>query len=180
MTLARQTIENFLERAIRLYEQEPGEELVPTQLGAYVRRWRRWVAAQALAGCIGNAQAGQFRGSPAVCEATDPFTSRMCCSGPNVIYSIFMVPFILQVSQPSASNTQFSFIDPNVCISFCVWPNEISTSDVKFLIFHMVDDIKFTVPTSSSVSVSSPVSILHVNFIVPSNTPPVHHQWRQC
>ena len=32
LTLARQTIENFLERAIRLYEQEPGEDLVPPGL----------------------------------------------------------------------------------------------------------------------------------------------------
>ena len=56
LTLARQTIENFLERVIRLYEQEPGDDLVPARLGAYVRRWRRWSAA-GLAGCLGNAQA---------------------------------------------------------------------------------------------------------------------------
>ena len=56
LTLARQTIENFLERAIRLYEQEPGERIVPVRLGAYVRRWRRWTRA-GLAGCVGDAQA---------------------------------------------------------------------------------------------------------------------------
>ena len=42
LTPARQTIENFLERAIRLYEQEPGEEMAPVRLGAYVRRWEGW------------------------------------------------------------------------------------------------------------------------------------------
>ena len=42
LTLARQTMVNFLERAIRLYEQEPGEERVPARLGAYLRRWERW------------------------------------------------------------------------------------------------------------------------------------------
>ena len=45
LTLARQTIVNFLERAIRLYEQEPGENLVPARLGAYVRRWEGWARA---------------------------------------------------------------------------------------------------------------------------------------
>ena len=45
LTLARQTIENFLERAIRLYEQEPGAEMAPVRLGAYVRRWGGWARA---------------------------------------------------------------------------------------------------------------------------------------
>ena len=45
LTLARQTIENFLERAIRLYEQEPGERMVPVRLGSYVRRWEVWARA---------------------------------------------------------------------------------------------------------------------------------------
>ncbi len=45
LTLARQTIVNFLERAIRLYEQEPGEDLVPARLGSYVRRWCGWARA---------------------------------------------------------------------------------------------------------------------------------------
>ena len=54
LTLARQTIENFLERAIRLYEQEPGEETAPVRLGAYVRRWEGW-ARSGFAGCVGYA-----------------------------------------------------------------------------------------------------------------------------
>ena len=45
LTLARQTMVNFLERAIRLYEQEPGEEMASVRLGAYVRRWEGWVRA---------------------------------------------------------------------------------------------------------------------------------------
>ena len=45
LTPARQTTENFAERAIRLYEQEPGEEMVPVRLGSYVRRWEGWVRA---------------------------------------------------------------------------------------------------------------------------------------
>ena len=48
LTLARQTIENFLERAIRLYEQERGEEMAPARLGAYVRRWEDWSRASLL------------------------------------------------------------------------------------------------------------------------------------
>ncbi len=45
LTPARQTIENLLERAIRLYGQEPGEEMAPVRLGAYVRRWEGWARA---------------------------------------------------------------------------------------------------------------------------------------
>ncbi len=56
LTLARQTMVNFWERAIRLYEQEPGEKLVSARLGAYVRRWERWTRS-GLAACVGNAQA---------------------------------------------------------------------------------------------------------------------------
>ncbi len=44
-TPARQTIVTFLERAIRLYEQEPGENLVTARLGAYVRGYEGWVRA---------------------------------------------------------------------------------------------------------------------------------------
>ena len=56
LTLARQTIVNFLERAIRHYEQEPGEGMAPVRLGSYARRWEVWARA-GLAGCVGNAQA---------------------------------------------------------------------------------------------------------------------------
>ena len=54
LTLARQTMVNFLERAIRLYEQEPGEGMGP-RLGAHVRRWEVWARA-GLAGCAGIGQ----------------------------------------------------------------------------------------------------------------------------
>jgi len=36
-----QTMQNFLARAIRLYEQEPGETSDSSRLGVYVQRWVR-------------------------------------------------------------------------------------------------------------------------------------------
>ncbi len=39
------TIKQVVARAIRLYEQEPGEALASTRLGLYVRRWVGWPAA---------------------------------------------------------------------------------------------------------------------------------------
>ena len=44
-TLAAKTIERFVARAIRLYEQEPGETLASARLGLYVRQWVRWAGA---------------------------------------------------------------------------------------------------------------------------------------
>ncbi len=43
--MAKKTIENFVARAIRLYEQEPGEACASSRLGLYVRRWVRWAGA---------------------------------------------------------------------------------------------------------------------------------------
>ncbi len=45
LTLAAKTVENFVERAIRLYEQEPGEVLTSSRFGWYVRRWVMWANA---------------------------------------------------------------------------------------------------------------------------------------
>ena len=45
LTLAAKTVENFVERAIRLYEQEPGEACASSRFGLYVRRWVRWTGA---------------------------------------------------------------------------------------------------------------------------------------
>ena len=45
LTVARKKIENFLERALRLYEQEPGERWGSPRLESYVIRWRRWATA---------------------------------------------------------------------------------------------------------------------------------------
>ena len=39
------TVERFVERAIRLYEQEPGEACASSRFGLYVRRWLRWTRA---------------------------------------------------------------------------------------------------------------------------------------
>ena len=41
--MAEKTIEKFLARAVRLYEQEQGEPSGSPLLGSYVRRWERWV-----------------------------------------------------------------------------------------------------------------------------------------
>ena len=45
LSVAKATIERFVERAIRLYEQEPGEACASARFGLYVRRWVRWVRA---------------------------------------------------------------------------------------------------------------------------------------
>ena len=45
LTVARKTIENFLERAPRLYRQEPGGARGFPALQSYVTRWRRWATA---------------------------------------------------------------------------------------------------------------------------------------
>ncbi len=44
-TVAAKTIEQFVARAIRLYEQEPGEALASARVGLYVRRWVGWACA---------------------------------------------------------------------------------------------------------------------------------------
>ncbi len=43
--MAKKTVENFVARAIRLYEQGLGEALASARLGLYVRRWVAWVQA---------------------------------------------------------------------------------------------------------------------------------------
>ena len=46
LSVAKTTIENFVEPAIRLYEQKPGEACASARLGSYyVRRWVRWTTA---------------------------------------------------------------------------------------------------------------------------------------
>ena len=44
------TIEQFVARAARLYEQEPEEAFASTRLGMYVRRWLSWAGAGIIAG----------------------------------------------------------------------------------------------------------------------------------
>lgn len=43
ISVAETTIEKFLARAVRLYEQKRREPFGPLLLGAYVGRWERWV-----------------------------------------------------------------------------------------------------------------------------------------
>jgi hypothetical protein len=42
LTVAKQTIANFIEKASRLYEQKRSAVLAVTALEMYVRRWLRW------------------------------------------------------------------------------------------------------------------------------------------
>ena len=44
LRVAIKTVANFVARMRQLYEHEPGEK-VSSRLGAYVRRWVRWVTA---------------------------------------------------------------------------------------------------------------------------------------
>ena len=44
-TVATMTIEQFVARATRLYEQEPGEAFTSARLGSDVQRWVRWAGA---------------------------------------------------------------------------------------------------------------------------------------
>ena len=43
LTVAKATIEKFVNRATRLYEQDREEPLSPSRLGLYINRWRGWV-----------------------------------------------------------------------------------------------------------------------------------------
>ena len=45
LTMAARAIEQFVERALRLYEQEPGGLGGSSRLGSYVRRWVGWTRA---------------------------------------------------------------------------------------------------------------------------------------
>jgi len=45
LAIAQKTLYNFVERAIRLYEQGPGEPFDSTRLGEYTKRWVRWAGA---------------------------------------------------------------------------------------------------------------------------------------
>ncbi len=45
LSVAGKTIERFVARAIRLYEQEPREADASARFGLYVRRWIAWAGA---------------------------------------------------------------------------------------------------------------------------------------
>jgi hypothetical protein len=46
LSVAEVTVEKFVERAIRLYEQERGESSDSSALREYVQRWLRWARAR--------------------------------------------------------------------------------------------------------------------------------------
>ena len=45
LAIAQKTLYNFVERAIRIYEQGPEEPCDSTRLGEYIQRWVRWAGA---------------------------------------------------------------------------------------------------------------------------------------
>lgn len=57
LTVAQRTVERFVARATRLYEQERERPDGPSALGDYVRRWERWVQAGRLPGVWRTAEA---------------------------------------------------------------------------------------------------------------------------
>ncbi len=54
LSMAAKTIENFVARATRLYEQEPGGPVGTSRLGLYVHRWLAWL----VRGLVSPAEAG--------------------------------------------------------------------------------------------------------------------------
>ncbi len=54
-------LKEFVARAIRLYEQEPGEACATARLGLYVRRWVRWARGGAPRGLCEMAGGGLGR-----------------------------------------------------------------------------------------------------------------------
>ena len=50
----KKTVEIFVARAIRLYQQEPGEACTSARLGLYVRRWAGWAHAGLEAAVTGD------------------------------------------------------------------------------------------------------------------------------
>ena len=60
LTTAARTLEPFVEPALRLYEQEPGELGGSSRLGLYVRRWVRWTGR---GGSGGQSQRGTGKNS---------------------------------------------------------------------------------------------------------------------
>ncbi len=56
LSVAEKTIDQFVERATRLYEQEPGEAMASTRRGLYVQRWVGWAGSG-----IGNASLNYSR-----------------------------------------------------------------------------------------------------------------------
>ena len=69
LTVAEKTIEQFVERALRLYEQEPGELGGSSRLGMYVRRWVGWAEAGFAKGQIPSSK---FRPEPTPSLASSP------------------------------------------------------------------------------------------------------------
>ena len=45
LAIAQKTLDNFVERATRLYEQGPGEPCGSNRFGEYIQRWVRWEVA---------------------------------------------------------------------------------------------------------------------------------------
>ena len=55
ISIAQATLERFIEKATRLYEQEAGKPEGFPLLGLYIERWLRWVESGLAVGCSGYA-----------------------------------------------------------------------------------------------------------------------------
>lgn len=51
LSVSAKTVERFLNRVIRLYEQKPSGELFSTKLGMYVQQWLKWATSGVSIGC---------------------------------------------------------------------------------------------------------------------------------
>ncbi len=57
LSVAVKSVEQFVARATRLYEQEPGEAFASSRLGLYVKRWLRWTRGGVQVCCQSGAEA---------------------------------------------------------------------------------------------------------------------------
>ncbi len=69
LSVAKKTVENFVARAIRLYEQEPREACASSRFGLYVRRWVRWTGVGQSDGRTSTSALALGRGPPRRCPA---------------------------------------------------------------------------------------------------------------
>ncbi len=63
LTVAKQTITNFIEKASRLYEQERGTVASVSPLEVYVGQWVRWAMSGKIGNVFGSSNDGQVAGS---------------------------------------------------------------------------------------------------------------------
>ena len=84
LTVAKATIEKFVARATRLYEQDRKEPSGPSRLGIYVRRWVAWSGAGT---GVGSTVIHQSARAPYPKQPTmNPTRGRIIESAPGVLW----------------------------------------------------------------------------------------------